>query len=155
MDPVHLQIIDDMKICQKCVLAQGRTQVVVGDYGPVGGICFVGEAPGAQEDKQGRPFVGQSGKLLDRMLEEVGLSREKVSVLNICKCRPPGNRNPTPEEQRMCGGLWLEKQLKYLKPRMVVTLGSVPLGYFVKGARITRSKGKLIDGEKFPVFPMF
>ena len=120
-------------------------------------ICFIGEAPGKNEDEQGRPFVGRSGKLLDRMLEEVGIGRENVNVLNIVKCRPPNNRTPTNREMRYCGDKWLSQQLQILDPPMIVTLGSVALRYFFPDAKMTASKGKPLfhDTLKTSFFPIF
>lgn len=152
----HQQVIEKMKSCTACVLHKNRTQVVVGDYGPKQGICFIGEAPGYNEDKQGRPFVGKSGKLLDQKLETIGYSRDDVSVLNINKCRPPNNRKPTNQEMQTCGHLWLNQQLKYLNPKLVVTLGSTALEYFINGKKITKVRGKLqLRTDKPPIFPLF
>lgn len=143
-----------MVVCTKCQLAENRTQVVVGDYGTLP-ICFIGEGPGYNEDKQGHPFVGRSGKLLDQMLEKIGLTRSQVSILNIVKCRPPENRTPTSEEMRICGSSWLDAQLKYLKPQLIVPLGSTALKYFLPTARITRDNAKLLQGDGFRIFPLF
>lgn len=110
--------------CQLCALAEGRTQVVFGAGSPNAQLMFVGEAPGAEEDRQGLPFVGRSGKLLDRLLaEEMGLSREQCYITNVVKCRPPGNRNPTPAEVAACHP-YLEEQLDLIDPAVVVTLGN-------------------------------
>ncbi len=149
-------LVLDIQSCSRCELSKSRTHSVPGDYGPKNGICFVGEAPGHDEDIQGRPFVGRSGKLLNQMLEKIGLHRDLVSVLNIVKCRPPGNRTPTDTEMKFCGDLWLPAQLNYLKPKIIIPLGSVALRYFFPKARISRDKGKLLfttDGK--PVFPLF
>ncbi|MHA2252626.1 MAG: uracil-DNA glycosylase [Candidatus Kariarchaeaceae archaeon] len=153
----HDQIIESMKTCTKCELHEGRTQVVIGDYASSKGkICFIGEAPGFNEDQQGRPFVGRSGKLLDRMLNEIGMSRDQVSVLNINKCRPPNNRTPTNMEMKLCGNLWLTYQLEYLQPYLLVTLGSVALRYFFPKAKMTASKGNVMTtASGLPIFPMF
>ena len=147
---------DLMKNCQECILHETRTHVVRGDYGPVDGICFVGEAPGFNEDIQGKPFVGRSGDLLNKMLGTIGLTRQDVSVINIIKCRPPGNRTPTKKEMQTCGNLWLDKQLQFLKPKLIVTLGRVALQYFFPGLPMTKNKGKIqfVD-SKIPVMPIF
>ncbi len=144
-----------MRSCKLCDLHKNRTQVVVGDIGPVNGICFIGEAPGYYEDKQGRPFVGRSGKLLDEMLASIGYSRTDISVLNICKCRPPDNRTPTRAEMRICGKTWLEPQLNYLKPKIIITLGNVPLQYFFPGERITRNIGDTKKYNNTIIFPIY
>ena len=122
----------------------------------MGGICFVGEAPGFNEDKQGIPFVGRSGDLLNKMLNTIGLTREDVSVINIIKCRPPENRTPTKKEMQICGNLWLDRQIEYLKPKLIVTLGRVALQYFFPGLPMTRNKGKIqFFNSKIPVMPIF
>jgi len=152
----HLKVIEKMKNCTGCSLHQNRTQVVVGDYGPKGAVCFIGEAPGYHEDQQGRPFVGKSGQLLDSMLETIGLIREQVSVLNINKCRPPENRKPTSQEMETCGNLWLGTQLNYLEPSLLVTLGSTALEYFLPGLRITKVRAVVQKTTKArAIFPLF
>ncbi|MGH2687147.1 MAG: uracil-DNA glycosylase [Actinomycetota bacterium] len=109
--------------CVRCPLAGGRTQVVWGMGDPNADLMFVGEGPGAEEDKQGLPFVGRSGKLLDRlMLEEIGITRDRCYIANVVKCRPPANRDPKPEEIAACRP-WLEQQVDAIRPKVVVTLG--------------------------------
>ena len=110
--------------CTRCPLAGGRTQTVFGMGNPGADLVFVGEGPGAEEDKQGLPFVGRSGQLLDRLvLEELGLTRDHWYVANVVKCRPPGNRDPLPDEIEMCRP-YLDRQLELISPRVVVTLGN-------------------------------
>ncbi|WP_419918643.1 uracil-DNA glycosylase [Candidatus Poriferisocius sp.] len=110
--------------CTKCELAQKRTQVVFGMGNPDADLMFVGEGPGAEEDKQGLPFVGRSGKLLDRLMaEEMGLTRDLCYIANVVKCRPPDNRDPKPEEVDTCRS-WLERQIQLITPRVIVTLGN-------------------------------
>jgi DNA polymerase len=109
--------------CVRCRLAQGRTQVVFGVGNPDADLVFVGEAPGFHEDKQGVPFVGQAGKLLTRLLEEVGLSRDDVYIANVLKCRPPGNRDPQPDEIEACEP-HLFRQLELIRPKVIATLGN-------------------------------
>jgi uracil-DNA glycosylase family 4 len=109
--------------CTKCALAGGRTQVVFGSGNPDSDLMFVGEAPGFHEDKQGVPFVGAAGKLLDQLLADIGLARDDVYVVNVLKCRPPGNRDPLPDEIEACEGhLW--RQIELIEPRVVATLGN-------------------------------
>lgn len=108
--------------CTRCALAEGRTQVVVGDGHPDADLMFVGEAPGYHEDRRGIPFVGQAGQLLSTLLEEVGLRREDVYIANVLKCRPPGNRDPRPEEIEACEP-HLFRQVSLIRPRVVCTLG--------------------------------
>jgi uracil-DNA glycosylase family 4 len=109
--------------CTRCRLAQGRTQVVFGSGSPHADLMFVGEAPGFHEDKQGVPFVGQAGKLLERLLAGIGLSRQDVYIANTLKCRPPGNRDPQPDEIEACEG-HLFKQIELIQPIVVATLGN-------------------------------
>jgi DNA polymerase len=110
--------------CTRCSLAAGRTQVVFGMGQPTADLMFIGEGPGAEEDRQGLPFVGRSGRLLDQLLaEEAGFTREHCYIANIVKCRPPGNRDPRPEEIAACRP-WLERQLDLVDPTVIVTLGN-------------------------------
>jgi uracil-DNA glycosylase len=109
--------------CTRCRLAEGRTQVVFGVGDPNADLMFVGEAPGFHEDKQGFPFVGQAGKLLDKLLAGIGLERSDVYVANVLKCRPPGNRDPQPDEIEACEG-HLFRQVSLIEPKVVATLGN-------------------------------
>jgi DNA polymerase len=109
--------------CVRCPLSEGRTQVVVGNGAPDADLMFVGEAPGYHEDRQGLPFVGQAGKLLNGLLEGIGMSRDRVFVANVLKCRPPGNRDPLPAEIRSCEP-HLFRQIALIRPRVVATLGN-------------------------------
>ena len=116
--------LDSIKDCMKCSLGESRNKIVLGMGNPDADIVFVGEAPGKEEDIQGLPFVGRSGKLLDKMLESINLSREKVYILNVLKCRPPDNRDPLPSEIEMCEQ-YLKKQLEIINPKLVVSLGRI------------------------------
>jgi uracil-DNA glycosylase family 4 len=142
--------------CVRCPqLASTRTQTVFG-VGPLDPeLCFVGEAPGADEDRTGKPFVGAAGQLLTRILVASGLAREEVFICNILRCRPPGNRTPTPEEAGHCSE-WLEKTIALVKPRFLVALGGVAatnlLGTTVG---ITRLRGKFYDYRGIPVLCTF
>ena len=109
--------------CSKCALAQGRTQVVFGSGSPDAELMFVGEAPGFHEDQQGIPFVGQAGKLLDKLLAGIGMTRRDAFVANVLKCRPPGNRDPLPEEIAACEP-HLFRQIELIQPKLVATLGN-------------------------------
>ena len=132
--------------CTRCALATGRTQVVFGDGNPDADLVFVGEGPGAEEDKQGLPFVGRSGKLLDRLVqEELGLTRSDCYILNTVKCRPPGNRDPKPEEIEACRP-YLEAQLASIRPKVVVSLGR-----FASQALLGTSEGiTKLRGRSYP-----
>ena len=108
--------------CSKCSLAETRINVVFGEVNHKAELMFVGEAPGADEDKQARPFVGRAGQLLTKIIESIGLKREDVFIANILKCRPPGNRNPMPEEIALCSP-YLKEQIALIKPKVICTLG--------------------------------
>ncbi len=132
---------DQTAICTTCALAQGRTQVVFGSGSPNADLMFVGEAPGFHEDQQGVPFVGQAGKLLDTLLGGIGLTRADVFVANVLKCRPPGNRDPLPEEIAACEP-HLFRQIELIQPTLVATLGNFATKLLSgKPAGITRVHG--------------
>ena len=114
---------EETATCTRCALAQGRTQVVFGSGSPIADLMFVGEAPGFHEDQQGVPFVGQAGKLLDKLLAGIELTRADVFVVNVLKCRPPGNRDPLPEEIASCEP-HLFRQIELIQPKLVATLGN-------------------------------
>jgi DNA polymerase len=120
-----LQDIDTNEVqgCTKCALHTGRTNTVFGEVNPDADLVFVGEGPGAEEDRTGRPFVGRAGDLLTKMILAMGLTREDVFICNMVKCRPPGNRNPAPEEVQACWG-YLVRQLQIIRPKVIVTLGN-------------------------------
>jgi DNA polymerase len=109
--------------CTRCRLSQGRTQVVFGSGSPTAKLMFVGEAPGFHEDRQGLPFVGQAGKLLEKLLAQIGLARSDVYICNVLKCRPPGNRDPQPDEIEACES-HLFRQIELIEPTVVATLGN-------------------------------
>src|SRR5437763_2073317 len=112
----------EASVCVRCPLAAGRTQVVFGVGNPHADVMFIGEAPGAEEDKQGKPFVGRSGLLLDRLVqEELGLDRDEFFVMNVVMCRPPGNRDPEPDEIEACRQ-WFDRKLELASPKVIVTL---------------------------------
>lgn len=115
---------EEIHTCQKCELGKTRNYFVFGAGNPDADIMFVGEAPGEQEDKTGVPFVGRAGKLLDRVLQEVGLSREDIFIGNVLKCRPPKNRDPLPEEIALCEN-YLHRQIELIKPKVIVALGRI------------------------------
>jgi DNA polymerase len=132
--------------CTKCDLHRSRSQVVFGDGNPLSPIVFVGEAPGEEEDKQGKPFVGRAGQYLNRKIEEVlGLRREEVYITNVCKCRPPSNRKPSPSEIRSCFP-YLKRELEILKPKVICCLGATAAeGIIGKNISITKARGKLFS----------
>ncbi len=140
--------------CQKCDLCKTRTNVVFGYGNPNAEVMFVGEGPGEQEDLQGKPFVGRSGKLLDSMLADVGLYREKnIYIGNIVKCRPPKNRDPLPEEQECCID-WLRNQVFILKPKIIVAVGRIAaLRIIDLNIKITKDHGIFYKKKKIWMMP--
>jgi uracil-DNA glycosylase family 4 len=145
--------------CTKCALAAGRTQVVFGSGSPSAELMFVGEAPGFHEDKQGVPFVGAAGKLLSKLLAGIGIEREEVYIANVIKCRPPGNRNPLPEEIEACEG-HLFRQIELIQPKLVATLGNFATKLLSgKPAGITQVHGReqhvTLGGQDVTLYPIF
>ncbi len=131
--------------CKSCQLAETRHNLVFGVGNEHADIMFIGEGPGEQEDLQGEPFVGPAGKLLDTMLEIIGLDRTRVYIANIVKCRPPRNRDPLPDEQHACIG-WLQRQIALVDPKILVFLGRIAAMAFIKpDFRITREHGQWFD----------
>ena len=145
--------------CTRCRLAQTRTQVVFGVGNPHAELMFVGEAPGFHEDKQGLPFVGQAGKLLDKLLAGIGLDRSQVYVANVLKCRPPGNRDPQPDEIESCEP-HLFRQIALIEPKVVATLGNFATKLLSgKPTGITRVHGveqeTTIGGSRVLLYPLY
>jgi uracil-DNA glycosylase len=145
--------------CTRCRLAQGRTQVVYGIGNPNADLMFVGEAPGFHEDKQGYPFVGSAGKLLDRLLESIGLARPDVYIANVLKCRPPGNRDPQPDEIEACEA-HLFRQIELIEPVLIATLGNFATKLLSgKPHGITRVHGRpqeaTLGGRRVTLFPIY
>jgi uracil-DNA glycosylase family 4 len=136
-------IAEEVRSCTNCRLHEGTKNGVPGEGNPNAEILFVGEGPGFNEDAQGRPFVGAAGKLLDEMLTRAGLSRDEVFITNVVKHRPPGNRDPMPDEIAACG-LYLQRQIAAIKPILIVTLGRFSMAtFFGPQARITQMHGRL------------
>ena len=141
--------------CTRCRLAGGRTQVVYGTGNADANLMFIGEGPGYYEDKQGEPFVGAAGQLLNRMLEEIGVLRADVYIANVIKCRPPGNRDPMPEEVDACTP-WLQEQIALIDPRVIVTLGNFATRFMLdKPVSISRVRGQRFPLEGRTVIPTF
>jgi len=145
--------------CTRCPLAATRTQVVFGSGSPVADLMFVGEAPGFHEDKQGVPFVGSAGQLLGKLLAEIGLSREQVYIANVLKCRPPGNRDPQPDEIAACES-HLFRQIELISPRVVATLGNFATKLLSgRPDGITKVHGRpqevVLGGSRVTLFPIF
>ena len=145
--------------CTKCRLAEGRTQVVFGVGDSDADLMFVGEAPGFHEDQQGKPFVGQAGKLLDRLLAGIGLERDQVYIANVLKCRPPGNRDPQPDEIEACEA-HLFRQIALIEPKVVATLGNFATKLLSgKPTGITRVHGveqeTTLGGRRVLLYPLY
>jgi DNA polymerase len=141
--------------CTRCRLAESRTQVVFGVGDPDADLLFIGEAPGFHEDRQGEPFVGAAGQLLTRMLGEIGLRREDVYIANVLRCRPPGNRDPLPDEIEACTP-WLTETISIVQPTVIVTLGNFATKFVLNSQRgITSMRGGVYDWHGRKVIPTF
>ena len=145
--------------CLRCPLHESRTRVVFGNGNADAGLMFIGEGPGQQEDVQGLPFVGRAGKLLDQLLEEIGLSRQDVFVSNVVRCRPPGNRDPLPDEIAACKS-YTDRQIELIEPRLICTLGKFAMQVVTRTNRgITAVHGRPevheLGGRTVRVYPVF
>lgn len=152
------RIAAEIAACRNCPLAKTATHPVPGNGNPDAELMFIGEAPGYWEDQKGVPFVGPAGQLLDELLNSIGLTRADVFVTNVIKHRPPGNRDPLPEEIAVCKP-FLERQIEVIKPKAIVTLGRFAMYHFWPEGKISRDHGraKIVDyqGEKILLIPMF
>jgi uracil-DNA glycosylase family 4 len=148
------QIAAEVRGCTRCPLHRGRAQAVPGEGNPLSDVLLVGEGPGAREDATGRPFVGPAGQLLNELLRSIGWAREDVFIANVVKCRPPGNRDPEPDEIASCAG-YLDRQELALDPAVIVTLGRHSLARYLPGARISAVHGQLRRSGGHFVFPMY
>lgn len=143
------------KECTKCVLHKTRKNVVFGEGSPDAKLLFIGEAPGAEEDSTGRPFVGQAGKLLTKMIKFLGLERENVYIANIIKCRPPNNRDPLPDEVQNCRN-WLDRQIEIINPKLICALGRHSAYFLIGGGHsFSEIRGKLFNYKNAKVLPTF
>ncbi len=140
--------------CTKCLLHRGRTKAVPGEGPANSEIMFIGEAPGFHEDQQGRPFVGAAGRFLEELLESIGLTRQDVYIANVIKCRPPGNRDPLPDEIEACKP-FLDQQLDLIQPKMVVTLGRFSMARAFPKARISQIHGQPRKIGGIIYYPMY
>jgi len=148
-------IWNDIGDCTRCGLCEGRTQVVNTHGNPKARLMFVGEAPGADEDAQGKPFVGRAGQLLTKMIEAMGMKREEVIIGNVNRCRPPGNRQPTLEEAAICRP-FLFREIATIKPEIIVVMGNTALRNLLEAREgITRVRGKFQDFRGIKVMPTF
>jgi DNA polymerase len=147
-------VAEEVAGCRRCPLAERRSLAVPGEGNPFSDVLLVGEGPGAREDATGRPFVGPAGQLLDELLHSIGWAREDVFITNVVKCRPPGNRDPEPEEIGACAE-FLDRQQRILDPAVIVTLGRFSLQRYLPGARISSIHGQVRRVGGRAVFPMY
>jgi DNA polymerase len=149
------EVAREASTCTKCRLSESRTQVVFGVGNPDADLMFIGEAPGFHEDQQGEPFVGAAGQLLTRMLGEIGLTRPDVYIANVLRCRPPGNRDPLPDEIEACTP-WLVETLSLVQPRVIMTLGNFATKHVLATSRgITSMRGAVYEWHGRRVIPTF
>src|SRR3990172_4647708 len=146
------QLAKEISVCTKCALHRSRKQAAPGEGPTHAEIMFIGEGPGFHENEQGRPFVGAAGKFLDQLLEQAGVTRADVWITNVVKCRPPGNRDPLPEEIGTCTSNYLDHQIEIVNPSIIVTLGRFSMGLFFKAAKITQIHGQMRKvGDRFVI----
>lgn len=148
------QIAAQVRVCTRCQLAKGRTHAVPGEGPVTAEIMVIGEGPGFYEDQQGRPFVGKSGQLLEKLLGEIGLKRADVFIANVVKCRPPENRDPLPEEIEACRP-WLDQQIELIRPKVIVTVSRFAMARWFPNEKITVIHGKAKRFGDILVVPMF
>jgi DNA polymerase len=148
------KLAQEISACTKCALHETRKKSVPGDGPANAEILFIGEGPGFHENEQGHPFVGASGKFLDQLLAQAGLTRTEVFICNVVKCRPPGNRDPLPDEITACD-IHLEEQIKIINPSIIVTLGRISMNKFIPAAKITAVHGQMRKVDERFVIPMF
>lgn len=154
-EPVAHALSLVVRDCQRCEISKQRKQAVFGVGDLHSPLLFIGEAPGADEDEQGEPFVGRSGKLLTLLIEKMGLSRERVYIGNVVKCRPPGNRDPEPAELQNCSE-YLHAQIALIDPKVVVTLGRFSLEFMLgSGQKISQIHGKIFRQDERVIMPMY
>ncbi|MDE2746969.1 MAG: uracil-DNA glycosylase [Chloroflexota bacterium] len=155
MDPQRLELLN-AKIagCTACRLHEGRTQTVPGNGDPNAELMFIGEAPGQNEDQQGLPFVGRAGQLLDELLGEIGFTRSDVFVANVLKCRPPGNRDPQPDEIGCCE-VYLREQIEGIRPKLIVLLGRFATQYFLPDAKMGETRGQPHQAGPWLILPVY
>ncbi len=144
---------DEARACTRCKLCSGRTQAVFARGNPEAELFFVGEAPGADEDRIGKPFVGAAGRLLDRILAAMGMSEDDVYIANVAKCRPPNNRPPEDDEAAACGP-FLDRQLTLVRPKVIVSWGRTPTRYLLKkNESMSKLRGNWYAVDGVPVLP--
>jgi uracil-DNA glycosylase family 4 len=148
------EVAVEVSTCTRCDLCKSRTRAVPGEGNPHAKILFIGEGPGLHEDKQGRPFVGPSGQLLQELLKSINLKREDVFITNVVKCRPPDNRDPLPAEIAACND-YLDRQIGAIQPLVIVTLGRHSMAKFFSGEKISAIHGRARKKDGYICIPMF
>jgi DNA polymerase len=148
------ELYKEIRTCHKCDIAHNRTQAVPGEGPENAELMFIGEAPGYNEDQQGRPFVGQAGKFLNELLDSISLKREEVYITNIIKTRPPNNRDPLPVEISNCKA-WLDRQLEIIHPKIIITLGRYSMARFFPGKTISQIHGTSVEKDGVIYFAMY
>ena len=148
------ELYQQIALCRKCDIARLRTKVVPGEGAENADIIFIGEAPGWHEDQQGRPFVGQAGQFLDKLLASINLKRQQVYIANVIKCRPPDNRDPLPTEIQNCCQ-WLDSQIAIIKPKMIVTLGRYSMARYFPGKSISKIHGTAVKRDNVIYYAMY
>ncbi len=148
------EVAAEVSTCAMCDLCKSRTRAVPGEGNPQAKILFIGEGPGFHEDKQGRPFVGPSGQLLQELLKSINLKREDVFITNVVKCRPPDNRDPLPSEIDACND-YLDRQIAAIQPLVIVTLGRHSMAKFFSGEKISAIHGRARKKDGYICIPMF
>ena len=149
------QIAKEVSVCTKCALHHSRKKAVPGEGPAHAEIMFIGEGPGFHENEQGRPFVGAAGQFLYQLLAQAGVTRADVFITNVVKCRPPGNRDPLPDEIETCTSHYIDRQIEIINPRIIVTLGRFSMGKFMPGVKISQVHGQMRKvGDRY-VIAMF
>jgi len=148
------KIADAVSTCKKCELHHSRSKGVAGEGPPTADIMFIGEGPGFHENMQGRPFVGAAGDFLVELLAGIGMKREEVFITNVVKCRPPGNRDPLPDELQTCAP-YLDRQLQIINPKVIVTLGRFSMARFIPNAKISEIHGQPVRVKGMLVVPFY
>ena len=148
------QVAQEVSVCTKCALHFSRKLAVPGEGPTHAEILFIGEGPGFHENEQGRPFVGQAGKFLDELLASIKLKRSDVFITNVVKCRPPGNRDPLPEELDSCSS-YLERQIQAINPKVIVTLGRFSMAHFLPNAKISSIHGQAMNVKGRVIIAMY
>ena len=147
------EVANRVKSCTDCPLHRGRNNAVPGEGPAHSDLMFIGEGPGYEEDRQGRPFVGAAGQFLEGLLAAIGTTRDQVFIANMVKCRPPDNRDPSPAEISSCSK-YLDRQIELVAPKLIVTLGRFSLGRFFPGETISRARGKVREKDGRYIFPV-